>query len=134
MTSLNCPDFINIALETLEMEEMKAEEHMAPDTKIKLAQKLNQIIVKENAEIIINKPGTGCKEMLKNKKSSQLQKMYNLFCREKTTLKYMIMNMSPYIEERGNELISNKDFLKDPIKFTEKLLELKKEMDDIVEN
>lgn len=41
--------------------------------------------------------------------------------------------MSPYIEERGRKIVEDENLLKDPIEFTKKLLELKSEMDNMVE-
>lgn len=41
--------------------------------------------------------------------------------------------MNPYIEGRGKKLLDDENLLKDPIEFTKALLELKKEMDDMVE-
>lgn len=41
--------------------------------------------------------------------------------------------MAPYIEERGEKIVTDEALLKDPIEFTSKLLELKKEMDEMVE-
>lgn len=41
--------------------------------------------------------------------------------------------MNPYIEQRGNKIVSDDALLKDPIEFTRKLLELKQEMDEMVD-
>ena len=41
--------------------------------------------------------------------------------------------MNPYIEGRGQKIIEDEALLKDPIEFTKKLLELKSEMDEMVE-
>lgn len=130
--SLNCPDFINVALEKLEMEEKIAQEHMDPKTLGKLKQTLHDVLVEKDAQTVINKEGTGVKEMLNNKKLDELSKMYSLYSRVDGTLKYILLEMGPYIETRGQEVINNEELQKDPVKFTEKLLELKKEMDEIV--
>ena len=42
--------------------------------------------------------------------------------------------MNPYIEERGDKIIKDEALLKDPLQFTAKLLDLKKEMDEMVES
>jgi hypothetical protein len=60
--------------------------------------------------------------------------MFRIFRRVETTLKYIIQKMSPYIEERGKKIVEDEALLKDPIEFTKKLLELKSEMDNMVEN
>lgn len=59
--------------------------------------------------------------------------MFRIFKRMEGTLKYIIAKMGPYIESRGEKIISDETLLKDPIEFTKKLLELKSEMDDMVE-
>ena len=41
--------------------------------------------------------------------------------------------MSHYIVKRGELIVTDQAILKDPIEFTTKLLELKKEMDEMVE-
>jgi len=41
--------------------------------------------------------------------------------------------MAPYIEARGEKIVSDEALLKDPIEFTKQLLDLKSEMDDMVE-
>lgn len=41
--------------------------------------------------------------------------------------------MSPYIEGRGEKIIGDEQLLKDPIEFTKKLLELKYEIDNLVD-
>jgi hypothetical protein len=42
--------------------------------------------------------------------------------------------MNPYIETRGRKIVEDKELEKDPIEFTKKLLDLKQEMDNMVEN
>ena len=132
LQSLNCPEYINIALDVLEVEDRIAEQHMDPKTKGKLNSTLNDVVVERDAQLVINKEGTGVKEMFSNKKLDELAKMYQLYSRVEGTLKYMLLEMGPYIEGRGTIVIEDEELLKDPVKFTEKLLELKKEMDEIV--
>ena len=72
--------------------------------------------------------------MLKNNKLDELKDMYTLFSKVESTLKYILEEMQPYIEERGGSFISDDELKKDPVKFTKALLGLKKEMDDMVNN
>lgn len=44
-----------------------------------------------------------------------------------------MQKMNPYIEERGGKIINDDTLLKDPIEFTRKLLDLKQEMDEMLE-
>jgi len=129
---MNCPDFINITLKTIKMEEKIAQENMDMTTLIKLKQTLHDVLIEKEAQNVINKDFTGVKDMLKSKKLDQLTKMYSLYSKVDSTLKYIFLEMGTYIEGRGMAVIEDEELLKDPVKFTEQLLDLKKEMDEIV--
>ena len=72
--------------------------------------------------------------MFQHSKLDELALMFRIFKRVEGTLKYIIQKMSPYIEERGKKIVEDEALLKDPIEFTKKLLELKSEMDKMVES
>jgi hypothetical protein len=63
--------------------------------------------------------------MFTHKKLEELALMYRVFKR--------VDKMQPYIIKRGEEIVNDQALLKDPVEFTQKLLELKKEMDNMVE-
>lgn len=88
-------------------------------------------MIQNKAEAVIKKD-SGAKRMLVQKQHVELGQMYRLFERVEGTLKYIFEEMGPYIEERGKELTSDEVLQKDPVKFTEKLLALKGEMDKLV--
>jgi len=71
--------------------------------------------------------------MFKHKKLEELELMYNVFSRVETTLKFILDEMQPYIQDRGRIIVKDEELLKQPVEFTKKLLELKKEMDEMVE-
>jgi cullin 3 len=58
--------------------------------------------------------------------------MYRVFKRDESTLKYIIAKMGPYITQRGDKIVKDEQVLKDAIDFTQKLLDLKAEMDEMV--
>lgn len=76
---------------------------------------------------------TGCDSMFNHKKLDELALMFRNFKRVEGTLKYILNKMSPYIVKRGETIVTDQGLLKDPVEFTAKLLELKKEMDEMVE-
>jgi hypothetical protein len=59
--------------------------------------------------------------------------MFRLFKRVESTLKFIIQKMAPYIEGRGEKIVTDEALIKDPIEFTAQLLALKAEMDEMVE-
>ena len=55
-----------------------------------------------------------------------------MFKRDPQTLGLIIQKMNPYIEKRGEAIVNDEANLKDPIAFTQKLLNLKAEMDTML--
>ena len=71
--------------------------------------------------------------MFTEKKIDQLTMMYKVFYRTPSTLNHIINKMNPYIMQEGDKIVKNDENLKDPLKFTTKLLEFKAQMDDLIE-
>jgi len=59
--------------------------------------------------------------------------MFRIFRRIEGTLKYIIQKMQPYIEGRGEKIVTDETLQKDPVEFTTKLLAFKAEIDTMVE-
>jgi cullin 3 len=59
--------------------------------------------------------------------------MYKLFSRVESTLKFILEKMQPYIESCGEKIVSDKELLQKPLEFTKQLLDLKREIDIMVE-
>ena len=76
--------------------------------------------------------GTGCEEMFKHKKTIELKELYTLLKRCPDTVSNITEKMKPYIEHRGEEIIKDQELLKNPVDFTQRLLDLKKEIDEMV--
>ena len=88
--------------------------------------------VEKQAETLTQKE-SGCQYMFTENKIEQLSMMYQVFNRTPSTLVHIINKMNPYILQEGAKIVSNEENLKDPIKFTIKLLEFKSQMDDLIE-
>lgn len=59
--------------------------------------------------------------------------MYKIFKRDQQTLSLVIKKMIPYIESRGEKIVKDDVLLTNPIDFTKKLLDLKAEMDKMLD-
>lgn len=105
---------------------------MQPETKQRLLQVCEKELIGNRAEVLVNKE-TGCDTMFVNKKLDELSLMYRVFKRDESTLKFILSKMGPYIITRGDKIVKDEQLLKDAIAFTAKLLELKAEMDVLVE-
>ena len=76
---------------------------------------------------------TGVKNMLETKKDDQLTNIYKLFKLLPRSLTEITEKFDPYIRSRGKALYENKELSKDPKKFVPELINLKKEMDNLVQ-
>jgi hypothetical protein len=75
---------------------------------------------------------TGCTFMFENYKEKQLKTMYDVFCRVPGTTDHITRLMHHYIKTIGQAIVTKKDNLEDPLKFTEALLVFKKKIDDLI--
>jgi sulfatase maturation enzyme AslB (radical SAM superfamily) len=86
----------------------------------------------DKAEMLVQKE-SGCTYMFNERKVEQLRQLYQVFNREQSTIKFIINKMTPWINEEGKKIVSNEENQKDALKFTQKLLEFKEEVDRIIE-
>ncbi|CAE7677884.1 CUL3A, partial [Symbiodinium sp. CCMP2456] len=75
---------------------------------------------------------TGAEAMLTNRRYDELKLMYRIFKREPTMLPHIITAMEPYIEGRARGVVEDPQMIDSPAAYMEKVLELKKEVDDMV--
>ena len=111
---------------------MRADYWLQSETKNKVLKKIEGEIISKKAELIASKD-SGCHSMFQRKALDELALMFRVFRRDEETFKLIIKHMCPYIEKRGTELIQDENLSKNPIEFTKKLLELKAEMDQMIE-
>jgi hypothetical protein len=129
----SCHEYILKVAQHLKKEEQICDFMMQVETKGKIISIIEQELIEKKAQAVILKEATGCKFMFNERKVDQLTIMYKVFSRVETTLKCIIEQMNPYIMQEGTKIVSNKEHLKDPIKFTELLLDFKKQMDELIQ-
>ena len=131
-SSKNCPEYLQKVDRVLQHEEARADYWLQSETKSKVLKKVETELISKKAEAVVSKD-TGCASMFQKKALDELALMFKIFKRDETTFKLIITQMEPYIVQRGTTLIKDETLLKDPINFSKKLLELKKEMDDMID-
>jgi hypothetical protein len=129
----SCPEYVTAALAALKKEEDKVLNFLDKETRPKLLESLETVIVEEHASVLTEKERTGVADMFKDKRVDELKKLYQLLCKRASTLPCIFDKLKPYIENRGKTIVDDKEVLKDPNLFITKLIELKKEMDVLVE-
>ena len=70
--------------------------------------------------------------MFNEKKIDQLRIMYNIYSMVESSLKYIFEIMDQYIMQEGKKITTNEENLKNPLLFTQKILDLKDEIDNII--
>lgn len=70
--------------------------------------------------------------MIENSRQDELKLLYKCFSREESNLGRVIHCLNDYIETYGSKIISDEALLNDPCEFTQKLLNFKKEVDNLI--
>ena len=129
--SMSSPEYVLSQLKYLEEEKERQRDFINPryHRKIDLNNYEHLIgdVMNEIAQM-----DTGVKNMLETKNNIQLKNLYKLFKLYPDSLKEITDEFLPYIKARGNNLYNNKELAKDPKKFIPELINLKKEMDNLV--
>ena len=127
----NCPEYLNSVQKMLTNEEENADFWLQPETKTKMLKIVETELITKMAEVVSSKE-TGCVYMFQQKNLNELKLMFDVFRRDPTTFSLIIKKMTPYIEDRGKKIVMDEANVKDPYLFTEKLLEFKAEIDELV--
>ena len=119
----NCPEYLGEVRKMLENEESNAEYWLQPETKTKMLKIVEMELITKMAEAVSSKD-SGCVYMFEQKNLDELKLLYDVFKRDQ--------KMNPYILDRGQKIVMEENNVKDPHLFTEKLLEFKAEIDELV--
>lgn len=106
---------------------------MQPQTKPKVVQIGIKALVTDMASIVVEKEN-GVVTFFKEKALDKLHLLFNVFSRDDSKYEQILDKMKPYVEEVGCALVNLDENVKDPIKFTERLLGFKAEMDIMVQD
>lgn len=131
--TVSCPEYVNSALAAIKKEEDKVLNFLDKETRPKLLSSLEEVLVERHAQALTEKDKTGVVDMFKDKRQDELKKLYILLSKRPNTLHFIYEKMKPYIELRGKAVVEDKEVLKDPIIFATKLMELKREIDSMVQ-
>ncbi len=70
--------------------------------------------------------------MIENSRRDELKLMYKCFVREESNLTALIHILNAFIEENGKKIIEDENNKSDEILYTQKLLDFKKDIDDLI--
>lgn len=89
-------------------------------------------LITNTAETICDKEG-GIFTFFQEKQLEKLQLLFEVFKYDQTTFSHIRSKMTPYITDRGSRIVSDDELMKEPILFTQKLLELWMEIETMIQ-
>ena len=128
----SCPEYLTAVQSFLQNEEANADFWLQTETKSKMLKIVELELITKMAEAVSSKD-TGCVYMFQQKNLDELKLLYEIFKRDTNTFGLIIQKMTPYILDRGSKIVMDENNVKDPHMFTEKLLDFKREIDELVE-
>ena len=127
----SAPEYVKCELKYLNEEDERLDSYVYGGYHNDIKNINYEYLIKDNAQTLVEMD-TGINNMFKIKKRDELNEVYQLFSFYPDSLKLIQASFRSYIKERLNVLYNDKDLSKDPKKFVPSLIDLKKEMDEIV--
>ena len=127
----SAPEYVKCELKYLNEEDERLDSYVYGGYHARIKEINYEYLIKNNAQQIVDMD-TGINNMFKTKKKDELNEVYQLFSFYPECLKLIQSSFRAYIKERLLALYNDKEFSKDPKKFVPALIDLKKEMDEIV--
>ena len=127
----SAPEYVKCELKYLDEEDERLDSYVYGGYHARIKEINYEYLIKNNAQQIVILD-TGINNMFKTKKKDELNEVYQLFSFYPECLKLIQSSFRAYIRERLLALYNDKEFSKDPKKFVPALIDLKKEMDEIV--
>lgn len=129
---MTCPEYLMKAEACLAQENARGELYLAPQTKMLVQQVVIDKVLQSKANFLTDM-NTGCLEMFQGNQIDNLALMYRMFKLCTTALTCILDKMQGYIETKGKLIVVDPELVKNPITFTQRLLDFKCEMDVVVE-
>jgi cullin 1 len=136
------PDYLIKAENALQEERARVGDYLNSNTETKLLRVLEEEILEAVETTLLEKESSGCRALLQNDKSEDLQRMFRLFHRLENGLPPMAQIVQDFITSMGMDIISRrqarldggeKDKNDDP-KFVKSLIELHERYSAVIKN
>lgn len=128
VAEMTAPDYLTWVDECIAHEENYCDTMLDASTRAALMDCVEKELISKRNQQIVDKD-TGLTHMVDNQKQEDLRLLYRCFSRRPENLNCIVDEMNRYIEENGKTIISDEENIKDPIKFTDRLLDFKSRMD-----
>eukprot|EP00928_Gymnodinium_smaydae_P020186 TRINITY_DN17808_c0_g1_i1.p1 TRINITY_DN17808_c0_g1~~TRINITY_DN17808_c0_g1_i1.p1 ORF type:complete len:757 (+),score=205.88 TRINITY_DN17808_c0_g1_i1:216-2486(+) len=127
----SCDAFMEEVQRRLDDEDRRLKEYLERSSEQELRVVVQRELILNTASQLVEME-SGCKAMFRERKYDHLSLMYRLFKKEPTMLPHITNFMEPYIEERCSKIADDQALIDNPQQYVEEVLELKRELDDMV--
>eukprot|EP00536_Pseudo-nitzschia_multiseries_P002771 jgi/Psemu1/251976/estExt_Genewise1Plus.C_380084 len=104
--NLSTPDYLIKAEGALEDERKRVEDYLNLNSVEKILKVLDEEILEKVEILLLEKESSGCRALLRNEKSEDLQRMFSLFSRLENGLNPMANILQSFLTDMGNEIIN----------------------------
>lgn len=94
---------------------------------------LEKELIASYAEVLVDNNVSGARFLMQTSAISDLARMYQLFSRVPEKLDLLKASMNVYVKELGNNIVSDQENIKDPMRFVQNVLDLRNKFHNIVE-
>ena len=108
IASDSTPDYLIKAEKVLEEEKTRVHDYLNPSSESKLLKVVEEEILQKAEKTLLEKEGSGCRVLLENDKSEDLQRMYRLFLRLEHGLPPIASIVEKFISEKGHEIVNQR--------------------------
>ena len=102
------PDYLIKAEEALEKERKRVADYLNPASETKLLRVVEEEILEKVEMVLLEKETSGCRALLQNDKSEDLQRMFRLFSRLENGLNPMASILQNFISSMGDDVINRR--------------------------
>lgn len=108
IVSDSTPDYLIKAEKVLTEEKNRVHDYLNPASEGKLLKVVEEEILEKVETVLLEKEGSGCRVLLANDKSEDLQRMFRLFSRLENGLAPIAQIVERFISDMGNEVVQQR--------------------------
>lgn len=132
ISSNSASDYMKKVSDRIKEEMERVAHYLDSSTEPKLKEVVEKELIAAHMKTLIEMEGSGCISMLKDDKTEDLTRMYNLFARVSNGLTFMKDKISNFVRETGKALVTDPEKNKDPRIYVQALLDLKDKYDKLL--
>ena len=102
------PEYLIKAEKVLTEEKNRVHDYLNPASEGKLLRVVEEEILEKVETVLLEKEGSGCRVLLSNDKSEDLQRMFRLFSRLENGLQPIASIVEKFISDMGNEIVQQR--------------------------